>query len=79
MIDVEALIRQIIPQVVMARGSVRRIEKVAHRENRGIRGVAMAGHSRPFPWFNGEEEQHGRERDNERRASHRRVSCAQRV
>ena len=79
MIDVEALIRQIIPQVVMARGSVRRIEKVAHRGNRGIRAVAMAGHSRTFPWFNEEEEQHGRERDNERRASHRRVSCAQRI
>ena len=79
MIDIEALIRRIIPQVVMARGSVRRIEKVAHRGNRGIRAVAMAVHSRTFPWFNEEAEQHGRERDNERRASHRRVSCAQRI
>ena len=79
MIDVEVLIRQIIPQVVMARGSVRRIEKVAHRGNRGIRAVAMAVHSRTFPWFNEEEEQHGRERDNERRANHCRVSGAERV
>jgi len=39
----------------------------------------MARHSRPFPWFNEEEEQHGRKRDNERRANHRRVSCAERV
>ena len=39
----------------------------------------MVGHSRPFPWFNEEEEQHGRERDNERRANHRRISCAERV
>ena len=39
----------------------------------------MARHSRPFPWFNEEEEQHGRKRDNERRANHRRVSYAERV
>ncbi len=39
----------------------------------------MAGLSRTFPWFSEEEEQHGCERDNERRANHRRVSCAERV
>jgi len=62
MIDVEALIRQIVPKAILAHG---------------INGAVLARRSDPFPWFDEIEKQHGSERDNERGADQRRGSCVE--
>jgi len=75
MIDVETLIRQIVPHIALLLGPVNRIDGGPRGRSCGIKAVLMARRPGPFPWLDEEEQQHGRKRYNKRGADHRRGSC----
>jgi hypothetical protein len=75
MIDVEALIGQIVPQIVLALRPVNRLDRGPRDRNCGIQRVVMSRHPWSLHWLDEEEQQHGCERDNKRAADHRRGSC----
>jgi len=74
MIDVEALIRQIVPGTISLHRTGDRLEDWSHRGTGGIERAVGARRPGSFLGFDQKEEQHRRECDNERGANHRRGS-----
>jgi len=74
MIDVEALIRQIVPGMISLHRVGDRLGDWPHRGTGGIEGAVGARRPKSFLGFNQKEEQYRRERDDERGANHRRGS-----
>src|SRR5467141_4305309 len=74
MIDVEALIRQIVPGMISLCGTGNRLDNWPRRGMSGIERADRARRSGSPLRFDQKEEQHRRQRDNERGANHRRGS-----